>query len=472
MDKKKGHKMAAGLCLLAALSLASGCGSKAEQETTAASALAEETMTAAETAETETETEAATAETYPGTLAAAEGEEQAYFGVMYASVLDLWQDGEGVNIYSLQDSNDPENVWTLSSLDIGSISTEMEKGSAAAFLFSGEGLKDISGVLQGFPGLIAIVPGPFDHCTDRCLARHGVFRVAVRFCEFVRSVCERGGRRIQFGPELKNFCFFRFQMELMAGERSLEIGNFGFRLAERALPFRQFSAPVLREMVHIRVFERSAQRTGPVLLQRFAKFFQMCDPCLFQRLLFQKGDLLFPGGLQIGFHPEEGVNGVEFLTDSVLEGFRFLNLRAESRRFAVPAELLIQREEGLGKTLFFREEFGDGFPVEQGGEKGFLVPEEFFPVPGCPELGFIAGSQFIKLFSAEGEFALQTLEFRFAVFDFAPDCGQFAAEQFDGGEACGEPGIRGAAFQFVRAKPRDALGFVGSGLLITFNWGL
>ena len=30
----------------------------------------------------------------------------------------------------------------------------------------------------------------------------------------------------------------------------------------------------------------------------------------------------------------------------------------------------------------------------------------------------------------------------------------------------------GAAFQFVRAKPRDALWFVGSGLLITFNWGL
>ena len=118
MDKRKGHKMAAGLCLLAALSLASGCGSKAEQETTAASALAEETMTAAETAETETETEAETAETYPGTLSAAEGEEQAYFGVMYASVLDLWQDGEGVNIYSLQDSNDPENIWTVSGLDI------------------------------------------------------------------------------------------------------------------------------------------------------------------------------------------------------------------------------------------------------------------------------------------------------------------------------------------------------------------
>ena len=153
MDKKKGHKMAAGLCLLAALSLASGCGSKAEQETTAASALAEETMTAAETAETETETEAETAETYPGTLAAAEGEEQAYFGVMYASVLDLWQDGEGVNIYSLQDSNDPENIWTVSGLDIGLVDTELEKGSQAAFLFSGDMARNPEQVV-----LVAAVP--------------------------------------------------------------------------------------------------------------------------------------------------------------------------------------------------------------------------------------------------------------------------------------------------------------------------
>ena len=153
MDKRKGHKMAAGLCLLAALSLASGCSSKAEQETTAASALAEETMTAAETAETETETEAETAETYPGTLAAAEGEEQAYFGVMYASVLDLWQDGEGVNIYSLQDSNDPENIWTVSGLDIGLVDTELEKGSQAAFLFSGDMARNPEQVV-----LVAAVP--------------------------------------------------------------------------------------------------------------------------------------------------------------------------------------------------------------------------------------------------------------------------------------------------------------------------
>ena len=153
MDKRKGHKMAAGLCLLAALSLASGCGSKAEQETTAASALAEETMTAAETAETETETEAETAETYPGTLSAAEGEEQAYFGVMYASVLDLWQDGEGVNIYSLQDSNDPENIWTVSGLDIGLVDTELEKGSQAAFLFSGDMARNPEQVV-----LVAAVP--------------------------------------------------------------------------------------------------------------------------------------------------------------------------------------------------------------------------------------------------------------------------------------------------------------------------
>ena len=52
------------------------------------------------------------------------------------------------------------------------------------------------------------------------------------------------------------------------------------------------------------------------------------------------------------------------------------------------------------------------------------------------------------------------------MFDFAPDCGQFAAEQFDGGEACGEPGIRGAAFQLVGDGLKPVFSLLETGFLL------
>lgn len=81
------------------------------------------------TAAPETEAIPETDETYPGTVAAEEQDTDAYYGVMYASVVDVRSDESGTAVYSLQDLNDPENVWTLRSTDIGDIAAELEKGS-------------------------------------------------------------------------------------------------------------------------------------------------------------------------------------------------------------------------------------------------------------------------------------------------------------------------------------------------------
>ena len=139
----------AAVALCGLLLAAQGCG-KTEETAPAAETAAEETAASEEgpveaeeteasqeetmEAETQEETESPepetiqSDETYPGTMAAAEEDSTFQYGVMYATVVDVQNEEDGSTLYSLQDSNDPENVWTLSSLDIGSISTEMEKG--------------------------------------------------------------------------------------------------------------------------------------------------------------------------------------------------------------------------------------------------------------------------------------------------------------------------------------------------------
>ena len=179
MRKKiKGHQMAA-VALCGLLLAAQGCG-KTEETAPAAETAAEETAASEEgpveaeeteapqeetmEAEIQEETESPepetiqSDETYPGTMAAAEEDSTFQYGVMYATVVDVQKEEDGSTLYSLQDSNDPENVWTLSSRDIGSISTEMEKGSAAAFLFSGDIIQDPENVY-----FIAAVPSAAYH---------------------------------------------------------------------------------------------------------------------------------------------------------------------------------------------------------------------------------------------------------------------------------------------------------------------
>lgn len=169
--------MAAGvsLSLMLVLSACGGKESKADAENTAAEASTAEASDLTETeapAETEETTAPETAqaaeqsesqaempdpietdETYPGTLAASEGDERPLFGVMYATVIEIQKDGDGTTIYNLQDASDPENVWALKDTDIGSIETDLEKGSMAAFLFSGDIIHDSENVF-----FIAAVP--------------------------------------------------------------------------------------------------------------------------------------------------------------------------------------------------------------------------------------------------------------------------------------------------------------------------
>ena len=147
---------------VAAAALLSGCGGAKD-----GAAENEPVSTAAETAEPAGETAAGTAEEggtagetaagaaeeggtardgkasaqseSPDGGTSADGQEtEQHYGVMYANVADVRSDESGASVYSLQDLNDPENIWTLSDLDIGSILADMEKGSRAAFLFSGD----------------------------------------------------------------------------------------------------------------------------------------------------------------------------------------------------------------------------------------------------------------------------------------------------------------------------------------------
>ena len=126
--------------------------SAAEQEPETASAEPDDGSSAAETglfgktsestAAPEAEAMPETDETYPGTVAAEEQDTDAYYGVMYAGVVDMRSDESGTAVYSLQDLNDPENVWTLRGTDIGDIVAELEKGSQAAFLFRGDMIRE------------------------------------------------------------------------------------------------------------------------------------------------------------------------------------------------------------------------------------------------------------------------------------------------------------------------------------------
>lgn len=163
MKKNVNKKMTALLLAAAAALMISACGGRSETEPALEETAAEETVSAAAreaepevlSAEAETEGEETaepdpieTDETYPSTIeAAAEDEENAsYFGVMYATVIDIQTEEDGTTIYSLQDENDPENAWALSSMNIGDIIADMEKGGKVSFLFGGDIIHDSENV--------------------------------------------------------------------------------------------------------------------------------------------------------------------------------------------------------------------------------------------------------------------------------------------------------------------------------------
>ena len=126
----------------------------AESEAAEAEKNVPETAEAASSEETEEVNEPVeTDETYPGTLSAQENGQKAVFGIMYATVIEVQKEADGSLVYNLQDVNDPENVWALRDMDIGSVETDLEKGNMAALLFSGDIVRDSENVF-----FIAAVP--------------------------------------------------------------------------------------------------------------------------------------------------------------------------------------------------------------------------------------------------------------------------------------------------------------------------
>ena len=116
-----------------------------------------EPETAEEADEEETEeTEPAFEGEYPGTVAAKEpGEEESpYYGIMYATVLDI--DGGGMDsstVYSFKDKNDPDNAWSVTGLEIGYIEAELAAGTDGVILFHGDMVRNTEDV-----EFIAVLP--------------------------------------------------------------------------------------------------------------------------------------------------------------------------------------------------------------------------------------------------------------------------------------------------------------------------
>ena len=72
----------------------------------------------------------------------AEGE-SPYFGIMHASIIDInGSVGESSTVYSFKDKIDPENIWSVTGLEIGDIETDMAVGNDVVVLFNGDIVKD------------------------------------------------------------------------------------------------------------------------------------------------------------------------------------------------------------------------------------------------------------------------------------------------------------------------------------------
>lgn len=136
-------------CLSAALFLSACAGNKESVGESSADVSTTESLSAAETVQT-------ISETYPGTVAATDGKGNfsSNFGIMHAIVLGIQPDKDtGVNIYSLQDKTDPENMWSIPANQIGSIEADMEVGGEVAVAFSGDMINDYENV-----EFIAVIP--------------------------------------------------------------------------------------------------------------------------------------------------------------------------------------------------------------------------------------------------------------------------------------------------------------------------
>lgn len=89
----------------------------------------------------------AVAANYEESIAAEKAEiaegESPYFGIMHASIIDInGSIGESSTVYSFKDKIDPENIWSVTGLEIGDIETDMAVGNDVVVLFNGDIVKD------------------------------------------------------------------------------------------------------------------------------------------------------------------------------------------------------------------------------------------------------------------------------------------------------------------------------------------
>ncbi len=70
-------------------------------------------------------------------------EESPYYGIMYVSVLDVNGNvGDSDTVYSFRDRTDPENIWSVTGLEIGDIESDMSEGTEVVVLFNGDIIND------------------------------------------------------------------------------------------------------------------------------------------------------------------------------------------------------------------------------------------------------------------------------------------------------------------------------------------
>lgn len=99
-----------------------------------------------ESVKTDESTYAASA-SYEESIAAGREEtaedESPYFGIMHASIIDInGSVGESNTVYSFKDKIDPENIWSVTGLEIGDIEADMAVGNDVTVLFNGDIVRD------------------------------------------------------------------------------------------------------------------------------------------------------------------------------------------------------------------------------------------------------------------------------------------------------------------------------------------
>ena len=160
--QQKFHIRAAALALCAAACLTlAACGSRSDSDSAANEAGIEteadlNDSKAAEASSEEDsadEAETSAAETYAAlsgyeeSMAADKGDiaedESPYYGIMHANVIDINGNvGESNTVYSFKDKNDPENIWSVTGLEIGDIEADMAVGNDVVVLYNGDIVND------------------------------------------------------------------------------------------------------------------------------------------------------------------------------------------------------------------------------------------------------------------------------------------------------------------------------------------